>query len=263
MKKSTVFFKIIVPNYNNEKWLDKCLSSIEKQTFKDYFVVIVDDMSTDKSVEIIKSYKDKFNMKLFELKEKRYNGGARNVAIKYNVSSEYTLFLDSDDWFYKNDILQKIHDLLTNEPVDCLSLPYHILYQTSQADFYWKNGRNDVRTLVFDACGACWTKCIKTNLIQLFPEGTLMEDTVQHINQCNYLKTFATFKEPVVCYNRTNVESLTNPLAKQSIKWKASIFRFVADLMELWCENADCEERRQERLQTAKNEIKEGKYGVF
>ena len=56
MKESSVFFKIIVPNYNNEQWLDKCLSSILRQSFKDYKVVVIDDMSTDSSVDIIKKY---------------------------------------------------------------------------------------------------------------------------------------------------------------------------------------------------------------
>ena len=257
-----VFFKIIIPNYNNEKWLDKCLSSIKNQTFNDYCVVMVDDMSTDNSYQIMDSYAFP-NSILIKAKKRVYNGGARNIAIEKNVPSKYTLFLDSDDWFYKKDTLKKLHDYLEKNPVDCLSLPYHIVYKNSEVDYFWKKGRNDIKTLVWDACGACWTKCIKTELIKLFPEGTLMEDTIQHINQCNYLKTLDTYTEPVVSYNRTNVDSLTHPEKKQSIKWKASIFRFVADLMELWCPNEDCEARRQERLQTAKDEIKKGVYGVF
>ena len=263
MKKSSVFFKLIIPNYNNEKWLNKCLTSISEQTFKNFKAIIVDDMSTDKSIEIIETYKGKFDFELIKLKEKKYNGGARNVAIKKKVPSEYTLFLDSDDWFYKPTTLENLHNYLVEHPVDCLSLPYHCVYQNMEQDYFWKNSRNDIKTLVWDQCGACWTKCIKTKLIQLFPEGTLMEDTVQHIKQCNYLKTLDTYNVPVVSYNRTNTESLTHPLTKQSIKWKASIFRFIADLMELWCSNGDCEARRQERLATAKKEIKEGKYGVF
>ena len=249
-----MFFKIIIPNYNNEKWLDKCLTSIMNQTFKDYEVVIIDDMSTDGSIDIIKKYP----FHLIELKEKRYNGGARNVGIDYPIESEYTLFLDSDDWFYKNDALERIHQHLKKNPVDCLSLPYHIIYKDCETDFPLK--RNDVKTLVWNDCGACWTKCIKTELIRKFPENTLMEDTIQHIDQCNYLKTLDTIEYPIVSYNRTNVESLTHPQKKLTIKWRTSILRFVADLMELWCPNEDCEARRIERLETAKKEIKQGVY---
>jgi len=248
------FFKIIIPNYNNAKWLDKCLTSITNQTFKDYEVVIIDDMSTDSSVDIIKKYP----FHLIELKEKRYNGGARNVGIDYPIESKYTLFLDSDDWFYTNDVLKKIYKHLKKKPVDCLTLPYHIVYKESEADFPLK--RNDIKSLVWSECGACWTKCIKTELIRKFPENTLMEDTIQHIDQCNYVKTLDSIDCFVVCYNRTNVESLTHPQKQVTIKWRTSILRFVADLMELWCSNEDCEARRIERLETAKNEIKRGVY---
>ena len=50
------FFKVIIPNYNSEKYIEKCIDSILSQTFKDFEIVIVDDVSTDNSVEIIKKY---------------------------------------------------------------------------------------------------------------------------------------------------------------------------------------------------------------
>ena len=249
-----VFFKIIIPNHNNAKWLDKCLSSVANQSFKDYKVVVVDDMSTDGSKDII----SKYPFDLIELKEKRYNGGARNVGIDYPIESKYTLFLDSDDWFYTEEVLMQLYYHLKDHPVDCLTLPYHIVYDGHEADFPLL--RNDVKSLVWSDCGACWTKCIKTELIRKFPENTLMEDTIQHIEQCNYVKTLDSVGFPVVAYNRTNLEALTHPLKQHSIKWQTSILRFVADLMELWCPNEDCEARRQERLETAIKEIKAGKY---
>lgn len=255
-----MFFKIIMPNYNNEKWLDKCLTSIANQTFKDFKLIVVDDMSTDRSVDIIQSYQHKINMELIVSTVKVYNGGARNIAIRKEVPSEYTLFIDSDDWFYEDTTLEKLHKYLKKNPVDCLSLPYHIVYANSENDYYWKNKRNTVHDLVWDNCGACWTKCIKTKLIKEFPENTLMEDTVQHINQCNYVKTLDTYPRPVISYNRTNVESLTHPQKHVSIKWQTSIFRYLADLMELWCPDADCEERRQASIETAKREIERGVY---
>jgi len=49
---------IVIPSYNNSKWLDKCFNSILEQTFTDYEVIVVDDMSTDDSMEIIKKYKN-------------------------------------------------------------------------------------------------------------------------------------------------------------------------------------------------------------
>ena len=248
------FFKIIIPNFNNAKWLDQCLCSILNQTFKDYEVVVVDDVSTDNSVEIIRKYPFHY----IELKEKRYNGGSRNVGIDYPIESEYTLFLDSDDWFYDKKVLKKLHKHLKKNPVDCLTLPYHIKRIDSEEDFPLK--RNDIKTLVWDSCGACWTKCIKTELIRKFPENTLMEDTVQHIDQCNYLKTLDSVDFNVVTYNRMNTESITSPYNERPMKWKISVLRYIADLMELWCPNEDCEARRIERIESAKDQVKKGIY---
>lgn len=254
-----VYFKIIIPNYNNEKWLNKCLDSIYNQTFKDYKVIIIDDMSTDKSVDIIDNHK--LDVTLIRPEHRVYNGGARNLGIRYPIESEYTLFLDSDDWLRYDNSLEIIHDRLIKNPVDCLSLSYQLVY-TNGTDVH-KLERNDRRTLVWDECGACWTKVIKTKLIKEFPEGTLMEDTVQHINQCNYLETFDSLDEAVISYNRTNTESLTSPYRKPNIKWQTSVFRYVADLKELWCSNADCEARRIHSLNGVIKEIKEGVWGEW
>ena len=67
------FFSVIIPNYNNSTYLEKCLKSVLNQTFINYELIVIDDVSTDNSVEIIKNifneYKDK-DTKLIELKEK-------------------------------------------------------------------------------------------------------------------------------------------------------------------------------------------------
>ena len=249
-----VYFKIIIPNYNNEEWIGKCLSSIYNQTFKDYEVIVIDDMSTDNSVNVIQNHP--LDLTLIRMDQKVYNGGARNKGIRYDIPSKYTLFLDSDDWLYSDDVLQAIHDKLEETKVDCLTIQYNCIFKDHELVFSMK--RNNLHDLVFDENGACWTKVIKTDLIQLFPEGTLMEDTVQHINQCNYIKTMDTLNKTCIAYNRMNSNALTSPDKHQSIKWKASILRVIADLMELWCPNEECEARRLLSLESAKNQVKEG-----
>ena len=247
-------FRIIIPNYNNAEWLDKCLSSVFNQTYKDYEVIVVDDCSTDNSIEIIRKYP----VKLIQMDHKVYNGGARNVAIRLETDKPYTMFLDSDDWFYSNDVLKKIAKHLKKNPVDCLTLQYNAIREDSELLFTME--RNNLHDLVWTPNVACWTKVIKSNLIQEFPEGTLMEDAVQHIKQCNYIKTMDTTKFTSIAYNRTNTNALTSPDKKQSIKWKSCIFRLYADLMELWCENEECEARRVSDLEKVKNQIKGGEF---
>lgn len=252
------YFKIIIPNYNNDKWLDKCLNSVFNQTFKDFKVIVIDDVSTDNSIEIIKEYP----VKLITNKYRVYNGGARNLGIRYKVKSNYTFFLDSDDWLVDENALQKVHDRLESNPVDCLTIAYRLYYSDNDQLVYTMK-RNSRKDLVWDDNGACWTKVIKTELIKEFPEGTLMEDTVQHINQCNYLNTFDSLEEPIIAYNRTNIESLTNPKKHQSIKWQTSIFRYIADLKELFCLDEECEARRKHTLGIKIDEVKRGMWGEW
>ena len=245
-------FKIIIPNWNNEEWLDKCLSSVFNQTYKDFEVIVVDDCSTDNSLEIIRKYP----VKLIQADHKVYNGGARNIGIRLESDKPYTMFLDSDDWFYTDDVLEKIADYLKENPVDCLTLQYNCILKDSELVFTME--RNNLHDLVTSDNVACWTKVIKTELIQEFPENTLMEDAVQHIKQCNYIKTMGTTNFTSIAYNRMNTNALTNPQKSQSIKWKSSIFRLYADLFELWCENGECEAVRIENMKKVKDQIKEG-----
>ena len=89
---------IIVPVYNVEKYLERCLKSLINQTLKDIEIIIVNDGSIDGSQTIIDNYKNKYpNMiKSFYIK----NGGAakaRNYALNY-VTGEYIGFVDSDDY---------------------------------------------------------------------------------------------------------------------------------------------------------------------
>lgn len=94
---------IIVPIYNVEKYLSKCLESLINQTFKEIEILAISDGSPDNSVEIIKKYckKDK-RVKCIE-KENGGYGSVLEYAIK-NITSEYFLVCDPDDWLDENAI---------------------------------------------------------------------------------------------------------------------------------------------------------------
>lgn len=90
---------IIIPMYNTEKYVGECLESILNQTFQDYEVIVVDDCSTDDSIKVVESFKDKFNGRLQVIKlKKNYNSPAypRNKGLKL-AKGDYIFFVDSDD----------------------------------------------------------------------------------------------------------------------------------------------------------------------
>lgn len=102
-------FSIIVPVYNVEKYIKKCLDSIFEQTFKDYEVIVINDGTKDKSMDIVKKY----DVKIIEQPNQGLSE-ARNNGVKES-SGEYILFVDSDDYIEK-DLLKEINNSLNNKP---------------------------------------------------------------------------------------------------------------------------------------------------
>lgn len=109
---------IVIPIYNQEKYISDCFDSILKQTYKNYEVIIINDGSTDKSKEICLRYSKKYkNFRYYEQK----NSGvsvARNLGIKYSYG-EWIMFVDPDDLLDKN-ILSKLSVKIDNS-VDIIS----------------------------------------------------------------------------------------------------------------------------------------------
>ena len=97
---------IVTPVYNGEKTIGKTIESVINQTYDKFEMIIVDDLSNDKTVDIIKKYqKEDDRIKLFILDKKGGASGARNFAIK-KATGKYVAFLDGDD-LWKKDKLEK------------------------------------------------------------------------------------------------------------------------------------------------------------
>lgn len=94
---------LIIPVYNVEDYVDRCLLSVEQQTCKELEVIIINDGSTDKSYEIVKKYVERNeNFQCYTI-ENRGLGGARNYGLE-KASGEYVCFLDSDDYIHSECI---------------------------------------------------------------------------------------------------------------------------------------------------------------
>ena len=107
-------FSIVVPIYNVEGYLKKCLDSILNQTFVDYEIILVNDGSTDQSLSIIKEYMSKYpDIKLINQENKGLSE-ARNAGLK-EARGNYVLFVDSDD-FIDKDLLLNLNDSIINNP---------------------------------------------------------------------------------------------------------------------------------------------------
>ncbi|CDE23876.1 glycosyltransferases involved in cell wall biogenesis [Amedibacillus dolichus CAG:375] len=123
-----MLFSIIVPIYNVDRYLKKCIESVIAQDYSDFEVILIDDFSTDKSLEIARSYEQFPKVRLIT---KEYNSGlsdTRNIGLT-EAKGDYVLFLDSDDYIEEGclSIISKLISI-NNKP-DILYFGYFEEYE--------------------------------------------------------------------------------------------------------------------------------------
>ncbi|DAA95744.1 TPA: hypothetical protein CPT80_06475 [Candidatus Gastranaerophilales bacterium HUM_9] len=115
-------FSIIIPIYNSEQFLKRCLDSVLAQTFEDFQVICIDDGSTDNSFNVLTRYKLKDKRIKVISQENCGQGSARNKGIEYvlnNSMSEYIYFLDSDDYI-EQDLLESAWETFSTTDTDLI-----------------------------------------------------------------------------------------------------------------------------------------------
>ncbi len=120
----SVKISVLVPVYNVETSLDRCMESILNQTFKDIEIIMVDDGSTDGSPAICDRYGEKYdNVKVIH-KENEGLGPTRDRGVR-EASGEYIYHCDSDDWL-KEDLLEKAYEAITKADADVCIFGYDL-----------------------------------------------------------------------------------------------------------------------------------------
>lgn len=117
-----MFFSVIVPIYNVEKYLNACVESVLNQTFSDFELILVDDGSPDNCPKICDEYKEKDSRVKVIHKDNGGLAAARQSGIKI-AEGDYVLNLDSDDAI-EPDTLQTAYDIIKSNPCDIISFSY-------------------------------------------------------------------------------------------------------------------------------------------
>jgi len=125
---------IIVPIYNVEQYLPKCLDSLLNQTFKDIEVWAVSDGSPDNSVEIIKKYSKKDSRVKCIEKENGGYGSVLEYAIK-RINTEYFLVCDPDDWL-REDAIEILYNKAIKNKLDVVYGSYYFVYSNNNEEVY-------------------------------------------------------------------------------------------------------------------------------
>ena len=117
MKKNLV--SIIIPVFNSEKTLKRCITSIINQTYKDLDIIIVNDGSKDKSEEICKEFQKKDKRINYIVQKNSGVSNARNNGLS-KVKGDFITFIDSDDWV-ENDYIESLINLLIDNNADVIT----------------------------------------------------------------------------------------------------------------------------------------------
>ena len=216
---------IIVPAYNVFEYIERCIRSLNYQSYMNFKIIIVNDGSTDDTEEICKKYLSNGNIK-YIYQENQGLGAARNTGLKY-VDTPYVSFLDSDDWQDVRFVekFEKLIKSLDFEPDMIFTLP-QCFNEASNLLEYWmdrqiydeifavKDGKSN-KVLNVEKCPELYalevnanrriyrTQFLKENDFS-FPEGVKWEDIRPHVQLLHSAKNIVALPDTGFFY-RTNV----------------------------------------------------------
>ena len=193
---------VIVPVYNVEKYLDRCLDSLVNQTLQEIEIIVINDSTPDQSQIIIDKYMNLYPNKVFSYIKP--NGGlsdARNYGMS-KMKGDYFGFVDGDD-YVEYSMFEKLYERATQEEAD-----------VTTCDFYWTYPNRlqratdgpytNERELLTKMMPTVWNKLYKKSWFDSldikFPVGLRYEDSSFSIRLAPFIRKLAYVNEPLVYY---------------------------------------------------------------
>jgi glycosyltransferase involved in cell wall biosynthesis len=174
----SVKVSIIVPVYNVEKYIRRCLDSVLSQTFTGFECILVDDCSPDKCPEICDSYAKKdARVKVIHKKQNEGLPQARKTGFEIS-SGEYIIFIDSDDWI-EPDMIEKLYSAAFESNADIVACDF---YKYNEYGYEYEiqtlDTKNYINNLGFVNQCAVWNKLLRREIVALikFPKAGKYED---------------------------------------------------------------------------------------
>lgn len=239
-----MFFSVVIPVYNVEKYITECVDSILRQTYKDFELILVDDGSQDNSPVICDNYQKRdARVKVIH----KLNGGqssARNAGATI-AKGKYIIFIDSDDFILDENAFRKIVDTADEQDIifykhckfiDATKQLKNCTYnyaQLSMEDSYILMLKKMVATDSF--FGMAWNKCIRRKLIEnndiKFEEGLLGEDMDWIYQIVTNAKSLSVIDQPFIAYRQRE-----NSITKEVKLKHLSDFVYI---LKKWYEKID------------------------
>lgn len=226
---------IVIPVYNVEPYIDRCMRSVLSQSYSNLEIIMIDDGSTDKSGTICDEYASKDERIRVVHQENKGLSAARNIGTKASIG-QYICFVDSDD---ELDIhyVEVLHDAIVTYDVPLAICSYDTRDVEGQSEKFQFPDKETVTAekMMFsimadeyihnyvnrkESSVTAWTRMYSRELAQrvLFPEGKVYEDMATHIQFVTDAGKIAVVKETLYYYYKNRKGSIVDTITTQNMK---------------------------------------------
>ena len=232
---------VIVPVYNIEKYLPRCIDSILDQTYKNWEAIFINDGSTDNSLKILEEYKKRDERIKIIDKKNAGSGAARNDGIETS-KGKYIAFLDSDDW-YEEDFLEKLYNNLIENSSDVSmcnpKMTYDNINKNKKINTYFFNeielNKTPEKILEILAMPVVWNKLYKKDIIVKnrikFPNYSFCEDVEFLYKIFLYVNKVSKIEDDLYNYYQRK-DSATKKIREESIEQLYQVLKNIENYIQ-------------------------------
>ena len=265
---------IIVPIYNAELYLSRCLDSLIRQTYKNIEVICVNDGSIDRSLEIAMTYSQQYSEIIVINKLNTGVSDSRNLALQ-QATGDYVMFVDSDDWISPNMVEHLLKEAVTHnaELIMCgysreykdrtkekvFELPNRVIYENDDLNQLHRQLFGPLNQELgnpesLDAIGTVWGKLYDMSILRKYDLKFVdlkiigsNEDGLFNVGVFEYLTKVVFINQALYHYWKENSSSITSKYnAELQLQWK-QLFEYLKQHIEIYQKGSDYEEALKNR----------------
>jgi glycosyltransferase involved in cell wall biosynthesis len=218
MEQNDPLISVIVPVYNVEKYVGRCLTSIINQSYTNLEIIVVNDGSTDNSLSVCEEFAAQDSRINLITQDNKGLSGARNTGLRH-YTGEYVTFVDSDDWIHRNMIEYLYHVLIRNDSEMSLCGSLRVSdgiiqdkqYKELEETIY--SPETFMSLFLSERFTACWSRLFRRDVISgfEFPEGLNCEDYIYMYEAIRRIQKRVTFVDiPLYYYYCNRPDSIVN-----------------------------------------------------
>ena len=243
---------IIIPLYNAEKYIDRCMESVNAQTMKDFEVVLVNDGSTDNSAAICRRYASQDPRVTYIEKENGGAGSARNAGIEA-AKGTYLAFPDADDWF-EPEMYAELYALAQSGGYDVVFSGVNYYSQTPDGGVEYSRTQN-IEAVAFTDRATCrknimtffptttifdvpWNKLYKRSIVTQnnvrFTDIRRCQDAMFNLDFYNCINSAASIDKAFYNYMENTTADVQRKFPKDYINVNIAYYSHLIELMDQW-----------------------------